>query len=100
MLFFEFFDKFSVDDLRNISNALSDKCGFASFVFSGNDIGGYSYCIFSKKLNLRKLCKEFNTALKGSGGGKGEMVQGKVNSTASEIRKFIDEMSVDDYADA
>lgn len=96
----EFFDRFSVDDLRNISNALAHKCGFCSFTLSGNDTVGYSYCIFSNKLNLRKLCKEFNLSLNGSGGGKGEMVQGKVNSTASEIRKFIDEMSVEDYADA
>ena len=51
-------------------------------------------------LNLKLLCKDFNTVLNGHGGGRGLIFQGRVKATAEQIKKFIDEMSVDNYADA
>ncbi len=96
----DFFDNFSIDDLRIINNILSEKCKYLSLLFSGNDSVGYCYCIYSDKLKLDKFARDFNSLLNGSGGGKGTMLQGKVKSTKDDIVKFVNEMKVEKYENA
>lgn len=96
----QFYKKFSVDDLRNISNLIAAKCSIASVLLSGDDSNGYSYCIYSDRLDMKKFCRAFNSSLNGTGGGKGTMIQGKVRSSASDIEHFIKEMKVEDYENA
>lgn len=95
----EFFDCFSLDELRIINNNLKPKCRLA-LLFSGNDTTGYSYSIMSEKLNLDRFVRDFNNTLGGRGGGRGVMVQGKVAAVSEQIIEFLNEMKVEDYENA
>ncbi|MBR5826681.1 MAG: alanyl-tRNA editing protein [Clostridia bacterium] len=48
------------------------------------------YCIASKTIDLRPLCKELNTAFSGRGGGRPEIVQGSLTATEDAVRAFIE----------
>lgn len=96
----EFFEKLTIDDLRIINNGLADKCGAISILLSGNDLDGYCYCVYSSRLQLNKFAYDFNSALLGTGGGRGTMIQGKISATKNEILNFIGEMKVEDYENA
>ncbi len=96
----EFFENLTIDDLRIINNTLADNCKYISLLFSGNDTDGYSYCVYSDKLQLKKFAFTFNASLAGSGGGRGTMIQGKVSASKSDILKFVNEMKVEDYENA
>ena len=63
----------------------------ASFaaVFSGSDEEGYKYVICSNKVDVSVLGKDFNRALNGRGGGKNPMIQGSVQASREEIRKYF-----------
>ncbi len=95
----EFFDCFSLDELRIINNNLKSKCTIA-LLFSGNDSDGYNYSIMSEKLKLENIVREFNNSLHGKGGGRGVLVQGKVSAASSDIIKFINDMKVENYENA
>ena len=86
--------------LRIINNGLADKCGAISILLSGNDLDGYCYCAYSSRLQLNKFAHDFNSALLGTGGGRGMMIQGKISATKNEILNFINEMKVEDYENA
>lgn len=95
----EFFDNFSLDELRIINNNLNSKCRI-SFLFSGNDSSGYNYSIMSENLQLLVLVKDLNFSLNGRGGGRGSLVQGKISADADKIIEFINEMKVEKYENA
>ncbi len=60
-------------------------------VFCGSDEDGYRYVIGSRRLDLRKLVKELNTAFSGRGGGKPGMVQGSLKGAEEELKVWIQE---------
>ncbi len=93
----KFLNDIAVQQLREFTEELSKKSEIATFCFIGNDIDGYSYCIFSESLPLTDFTKNFNTALSGTGGGRGVMVQGKVRSPENKIREFIESKMVTYY---
>lgn len=95
----EFFDSFSLDDLRIINNNLKAKCRLA-LLFSGSDAEGFCYSIMSEKLNLNRFVRDFNNSLGGRGGGRGVLVQGKVAATTEKIIEFLTEMKVENYENA
>lgn len=97
---FEFYEKLSADELRIINNALADKCKYISLLFSGNDTVGYSYCVYSDRLNLDKFARDLKNSLNGSGGGRGTMIQGKLKASKDDIVRFINEMKVENYENA
>ncbi len=95
-----FFDELSMDELRELCNFASSKCRYYGVFFNGNDTDGYAYCFYSANLKLPALIKDFNHVLNGSGGGRGEMAQGKLKATAQEIRTFLKNLRIDEYENA
>lgn len=88
------------DELRELCNLLSDKAEIAVVILSETAENCYSYCIYSDVLDLRMLVKDFNSAFNGSGGGRGTVVQGKVNTCFDAVKQFFEELKVEDYANA
>ena len=75
--------------VRDLADAVADKCGGRAAVFSGSDEGGYAYCLATRNGDLRQLGKEMTTALNGRGGGKPNFQQGSVKATRKEIEAFF-----------
>lgn len=99
-LIIEFFDSLSIDDLRMLSNFIKENGAVSVILLSGNDSEGYSYCINSDYLDMNRFRTEFNSALRGSGGGKGSVLQGKLKATRDEIYQFVNNMEFKDYENA
>ena len=75
--------------IRELADAIADRCdGFAA-VFSGRDDAGYSYCLVTRQGDLREFGKAMTSALSGRGGGKPNFQQGRVGATEAEIRNFF-----------
>ncbi len=96
----EFFDDFSMDELRILANELKNKSNEAVFLFSGNESSGYSYCILSDMLNLSVIINELKSAFNVSGGGRGNIIQGKIFATQNDIRNFLNEKRLNNYENA
>lgn len=75
--------------VRNLVNALTEKCGGAAAVFSGSDETGYRYVIGSKELNLREKAAGINAAISGRGGGKPSMISGSASAARAAIEDYF-----------
>ena len=75
--------------LRELADAVADRCGGAACVFSGNDEAGYAFCLVTRDGDLRSLGKEMTKALNGRGGGKPNFQQGRVQATREQIEGFF-----------
>lgn len=75
--------------LRELTDAVAEKCGGRAAVFSGSDESGYSFCLAQPGSDLRQLCKEMTAALSGRGGGKPGFLQGRVQAGKAEIEAFF-----------
>ena len=70
--------------VRELADAIAEKCGGTAAVFSGG-----SYCLAAREGDLRQLNRDMTQALKGRGGGKPNFQQGSVNATREEIEAFF-----------
>lgn len=86
-----FVDSPDNDCLRELANGLLDKCRGICCAFSGSDTDGYSAVIASRDCELSSRAREIFTALSGKGGGRGEMLQGKVGATRQAIIEYFGE---------
>ncbi len=75
--------------VRELADAIADKCGGAACVFSGSDESGYAFCLVTRNGDLRALGKEMTKALNGRGGGKPICQQGRVQAPKAEIEGFF-----------
>ena len=75
--------------VRELADAIAEKCGGVAAVFSGSDGDGYSYCLVTRQGDLRQLGREMTQTLNGRGGGKPNFQQGRVNGTKAEITAFF-----------
>lgn len=80
------------DALRRLCLAVSGQTGERCAVFSGSDQEGYKYAA-SVPGGAAGLVKSLNAALSGRGGGKGDLAQGSVQATRSQIEAFFDPLS-------
>ena len=78
----------SADGVRELADAIADKCGGTAAVFSGSD-GGYAYCLIARQGDLRQLGRDMTAALHGRGGGKPLCQQGRVQAAKGEIEAFF-----------
>ena len=77
--------------VRELADAIAEKCGGAAAVFSGSDENGYAFCIVTRQGDLRALGKDMTKALNGRGGGKPNCQQGRVQAAKCEIETFFEE---------
>ncbi len=75
--------------VRDLADAIADKCGGTAAVFSGSDEAGYAFCLVTRSGDLRQLGKEMTKALNGRGGGKPVFQQGRVQAQKAEIEAFF-----------
>lgn len=60
----------AIEDLRLIVNECREKTDKIILAFSGNDVSGYRYVIYSKNFDVLKIAKELNQNFNGKGGRK------------------------------
>ena len=77
--------------VRELADAIADKCGGTAAVFSGSDEAGYSCCLLTRQGDLRAFGKAMNAALNGRGGGKPNCHQGRVQAAKAQIEAFFAE---------
>lgn len=75
--------------LRELANALAERCGGMAAVFSGGE-GAYCYVIVSRHIDLRARAGQINRALDGRGGGSAEMLRGTARAPAELIQKIVE----------
>ena len=76
--------------VRDLADAIADKCGGRAAVFSGSDETGYAYCLATREGDLRALGKALTAGLNGRGGGKPNFQQGSVKAAKAEIEGFFE----------
>ncbi len=81
--------------IRELADAIADKCAGFAAVFSGSDEGGYGYAMVTRQGDLRPLGKTMTTALSGRGGGKPNFQQGRVMAGKGQIAAFFKENRCD-----
>ena len=86
-----FADDLEGEELRILMNLVLDHGKRLCAVFGGDEEHGFRYVIGSRILDMRPLAKELNETFHGRGGGKSEMVQGRVQGNESEMRAWIQE---------
>ena len=84
-----FEEDLSAEGVRELADAIADKCGGTAAVFSGSDEGGYAYCLIARQGDLRQLGRAMTAALHGRGGGKPLCQQGRVQAAKGEIEAFF-----------
>ena len=84
-----FDDGDDMTSMRHFANEAVKKCGGVCGVFCGNDEDGYKYIIMSRKIDLKPLAKEINTALDGRGGGSSEMLTGSCKAKREKIEGYF-----------
>ena len=83
-----------VDELCEISLAVTEKCGGVSVACSGDDTNGYTYVITLKNGVMNQYAKQINAALNGRGGGRDEMIRGFFRASKKEISDYFEEFEV------
>lgn len=89
-----FCEELDMDSLREIAIGCSEKCKGVSLALSGSDDKGYSYALISNKKDVALFSKEINSALSGRGGGRGNILQGRLSADRVTIEKFFENFSV------
>ena len=80
-----------IEDLRLVVNECREKTDKIVLAFSGNDVSGYRYVIYSKNFDVLKIAKELNQNFNGKGGGKNGMIMGNLFADKSQIISFFDQ---------
>ena len=86
-----FGEKLDSVQLRELADAIAERCGGRAAVFSGSDDGGYGFAMVTREGDLRGFGKAMTTALKGRGGGKPIFQQGRVQAKKKQIEQFFKE---------
>ena len=77
--------------VRELADAIAERCGGRAAVFSGADGEGYNFCLVTREGDLRPFGKAMTAALNGRGGGKPNFLQGKVGANREAIERFFAE---------
>ena len=76
--------------VRELADAIAEKCGGVAAVFSGSDAEGYAFCLVAREGDLRQRGRDMVKALNGRGGGKPNCQQGRVQAAKAEIETFFE----------
>ena len=75
--------------IRELADAIAEKCGGTASVFSGSDEEGFAFCLITREGDLRPMGKEMTKALNGRGGGKSNCQQGRVQAEKAAIERYF-----------
>ncbi len=85
----EFFDNISMNELISLAEKIRKSNNTEIFLFSGNDTDGYVFCFSSERIPMTEFINKFRKVFKASGGGRGNLIQGKVSALQSELNDYI-----------
>lgn len=85
-----FIDSLDSNGIRKLVNDCRQQYDVMIAAFAGNDDNGYDYIIQDGVVDLKAFAKDMNTALNGRGGGSPQMIQGHLNATEIEIKKYFE----------
>ena len=85
-VFFE--EDADMQSIRNLALETAKKSDAVVAVFSGKECN-YKYAVSSMSTSVREFAQKLNAEFNGRGGGSDELVQGNINTTEDEIRKFL-----------
>ncbi len=83
-----YFENASVNELREVANALLEKVEGYVVLLCGQD-GNLQYVIACRNQDLSSSIKEINQTLNGRGGGRGVMAQGAFQATVKEVNEYF-----------
>ena len=84
-----FEENLAPNDLRRFAALLGEKRTGISAVFSSAPDGSHRYAVCCHHTDLRPLCKDWNQALNGRGGGDKALVQGSVRADKKAIEDYF-----------
>ena len=84
-----FEDGLSSAGVRELTDAIAERCGGIAAVFSGTDEAGYNMCLIGKGIDVKPLGTDLSKALSGRGGGKPGSFQGSLKTTRQDIEVFF-----------
>lgn len=74
--------------VRELADAIAERCGGVAAVYSGTDEAGYALCLICKNADVKELGCAMAKALDGRGGGKPGSWQGSVKATRAQMEEF------------
>ena len=83
-----FADQLPPGAVRELADAIAQRCNGVAAVCSGTDEAGYSVCLICKNGDVKELGATMGKALSGRGGGKPGSWQGSLKATKAEIEAF------------
>lgn len=85
---------FNPEELKTAALALRTVCGGLCITISGDDSKGYYFAMSSDTVKATDFSKTVTSALGGSGGGRFDVVQGRLNAKKEEILRYFDTLKV------
>ncbi len=86
--------EFSPAELKDAAVRLKDCCGGLCCVISGEDAAGYYFAVASNALKVTDYTKEITSALNGSGGGRYDVIQGRLIASEKQISDYFEKKQV------
>ena len=74
--------------VRELADAIAERCGGVAAVYSGTDEAGYALCLICKNADVKELGCAMAKALNGRGGGKPGSWQGSAKATRTQMEEF------------
>ena len=84
-----FEENLAPNDLRRFAALLGENRSGISAVFCAAEDGSHRYAVCCHNTDLRPLCKAWNQALEGRGGGDKALVQGSVKADKKAIEEYF-----------
>ena len=84
-----FEENLAPNDLRRFAALLGEQRTGISAVFCAAPDGTHRYAVCCHHTDLRPLCKQWNQALDGRGGGDKALVQGSVKADKKAIEEYF-----------
>ena len=78
----------SASGVRELADAIAQRCGGVAAVFSGSDEAGYQMCLIGKGVDVKPWGTALCKALNGRGGGKPGSFQGSLKGSRQAIEEL------------
>ncbi len=85
---------FNPEELKTAALALRSVCGGLCITISGDGSKGYYFAMSSDSVKAVDFSKTVTSALGGSGGGRYDVVQGRLNADKETILRYFDTLKV------
>lgn len=84
----------NTEELKQAAVRLKGKSNGITVVISGEDCKGYYFAAASGAVNVNSFTNPITSALHGSGGGRYDVIQGRLKADYKTIKDFFDELKV------